>query len=72
MYDIYLCRMDQAMLNEVLGSVVSGRPIWKTSLHDCQPEPKNQEILKQHETVQKYIAWDSKCKVRLKLFLGLT
>ena len=52
------------MLNEVLGSVVSGRPTWRGALSDCasQQQPLSPLLQKQHEAVQEFIAWDSKCK----------
>ena len=58
--------MDQDMLNEVLGSVVAGRPIWKGALVDCAEENKK-ALGRKHEAVQKYINWGAKCKVGVPL-----
>ena len=54
--------MDQDMLNEVLGSVVAGRPIWRGALTDCAEE-KTDALGHMHDAVQKYIDWGSKRKV---------
>ena len=50
------------MLNEVLSSVVAGRPIWNTALVDCQHVP-NETLTKMHEAVQNYIQWGNHRKV---------
>ena len=59
--------MDQDMLNEVLGSVVAGRPIWgRNTLYHCvinTTSPQGQLLLKYHDNVTKFIDWDSKCLV---------
>ena len=52
------------MLNEVLGSVVSGRPIWRGSLSDCQTSaPKNETMMKQHNLIREFISYDEHSKV---------
>ena len=61
--------MDQDMLNEVLGSVVSGRPIWKDTLWACavnRTNPQGLLLMQRHEAVGKYINWGKKCQVRGK------
>ncbi|GAX79799.1 hypothetical protein CEUSTIGMA_g7239.t1 [Chlamydomonas eustigma] len=52
--------MDQTMLNEVLPSVVTGRPVWRDAWKDCQPDEKDPKLLSRHEAVQKFINWDDK------------
>lgn len=56
--------MDQDMLNEVLGSVVAGRPIWKSTLTDCAIDKTETTLARKHEAVQLFINWVAKCKVR--------
>ena len=54
----------QDMLHEVLGSVVSGRPIWREALEECQGDVKNNtELLKLHKNITEFIAWDTRVKV---------
>ncbi len=53
----------QAMLNECLGSVVAGRPIWRASFATCLSE-KNETKTQQHDAIQRYIDWDSHAKVQ--------
>ena len=55
--------MDQDMLNEVLGSVVSGRPIWKDTLSACAVNGTDPELARQHKAADKYINWGAKCRV---------
>lgn len=54
------------MLHEVLGSVVSGRPIWREALQKCQEEfeHKNKTLLIMHRNVQDFIAWGSRIQAR--------
>ena len=51
------------MLNEVLASVVSGRPIWRESLERCLTVPKDEASLAPHLAVQQFINWTDKAKV---------
>ena len=59
--------MDQDMLNEVLGSVVAGRPMWKDALAQCAEEgsEKRDEVKRRHDAASKFLNWDSKKKVCL-------
>ena len=51
------------MLHEVIGSVVTGRPIWRDSLSVCLTVPKDEASLAPHVAVQKFINWTDKAKV---------
>ena len=53
----------QEMLNDVLGSVVSGRPVLRGVYHGCQPDPKNKTLLDINENIDKFINWDVRKKV---------
>ena len=55
----------QEMLRDVLGSVVSGRPILRGAFNDCQSaNPKNASLLQIDKNIEKFIDWSSKAKVR--------
>ncbi|GAX84058.1 hypothetical protein CEUSTIGMA_g11482.t1 [Chlamydomonas eustigma] len=49
------------MLNEVLGSVVSGRPIWRETLNECN-EFHDKQLNTWHNNVRNFINWDSHAK----------
>jgi hypothetical protein len=55
--------MDQDMLNEVLGSVVAGRVIWKDTLAKCAVDKTNITLKIKHEAVQKFIIWNFRRQV---------
>ena len=54
--------LDQEMLEEVLGSVVAGRPIWRGSLMGCAEE-KTEDLGRKQAAVDLYINWGEKLKV---------
>ena len=65
------------MLGEVLGSMVSGRPIWRGSLRHCVDaeganETKLQGMREMHVKVENFIDWGSKAKVREEQFRYMT
>ena len=53
----------QEMLNEVLRSVVTGRPIWSESLFICLTVPKDDISLAPYHAARNYINWTDKAKV---------
>jgi hypothetical protein len=58
----------QEMLNEALGSVVSGRPIWRDALHACDNTSRagawpNSTRGLIHQRVQDFIGWGKRVKV---------
>ena len=58
--------MDQEMLNEVLGSVVSGRPIWNLALSHCainRTNPQGLQLMRKQKAVENYINWKTKQQV---------
>ncbi len=61
--------MDQTMLNEVLPSLVTGRPMWRYALRDCQPEANQSKwsdgLRAQIESIDKFTDWDARVKVSL-------
>ena len=57
--------MDQLMLNEMFGSVVSGRPIWSNALDHCalnKTNPLGLSLMRKHKAIQHYIDWGTKHK----------
>ena len=55
--------MDQDMLNEVLGSVVAGRVIWKDTLDKCAMDKGNAALKHKHDAVQSFVNWEQRRQV---------
>jgi len=55
--------MDQEMLNEVLGSVVAGRVIWKDTLAKCAVDKTNVALKRKHEAVKAFVRWNDRRQV---------
>jgi len=62
------CNMaDQDMLNEVLGSAVSGRVIWKDALAKCAVDKTNITLILKHEAAQMFLNWEYRRQVNGRL-----